>query len=119
VSSGLDFSRGWAHREVEGVLNPIPTDFDSLNRRFMLDSKGDKYPYSVKIGDKSTDFDSLLRFCMRVMESKAATSRCTQGRCGSGLAMAAWTVGTGDVAAGLGVGIDPGSGKGEPGWDSS
>jgi hypothetical protein len=64
----------------------------------MLDSKGDNYRDSVRIGDKSTGFDSLLRSCVREMESKAATSQCARGRGGSGLA-APWTVGAGGMAS--------------------
>jgi hypothetical protein len=89
VSLGLDFYRGWARHEAQGVLNPIPTHFDSLNRRFVLDSKGNKYPDSVKIEDKSSGFDSLLRFHMHEMESKAAMRRCVWGGGGSGAAAVA------------------------------
>jgi hypothetical protein len=39
---GLDFYRGCAQCEAQGVLIPIPTHFDSLNPRFMLDSKWGK-----------------------------------------------------------------------------
>jgi hypothetical protein len=80
------------HKEssFQFLLILIPLTQDSC-----LIQNGEKYPDSVKIGDKSSSFDSLLRFCVHGLEFKATTSQCTWG--GGGLvraqvvtAMAQW-----------------------------